>query len=92
MTGNNLLLKKKYIRPEHKLKSVKATQTCLDTFHGRVTAPRSHAVISIDLRMALNACVNFVLYLSCIFNKLQGRALYLAQHTSELLCVLHLSS
>lgn len=29
--------------------STKASPTCLDIFQGRVTAPRSHAVISIDL-------------------------------------------
>lgn len=69
------------------------TQTCLDIFQGRVTAPRSHAVISIDLLRASNLISSYLLcYSQLKWFRHSTFFLSTKEETWELLCVLHLSS
>lgn len=69
------------------------TQTCLDIFQGRVTAPRSHPVISMDLLMT-SKLISSYLFSSLQLKWFWHRTVLFSTmvETWELLCVLRLSS
>lgn len=93
-TKSTLLYILHFCTLKHKTTYIKiswsGTPTCLDIFQGRVTAPRSHAVISIDLLMASKLISSYFSHLKWFWHRTV--LLSTKAETWELLCVLHLSS